>query len=46
LQVERSAIGILADISPTILEIFNIPKPIEMTGQSMLKILNLSQNHE
>lgn len=38
---EKTAIGILADISPTILHIFNIPQPIQMTGQSLLKILNL-----
>ena len=28
--------GILADIAPTILDIFNIKKPIEMTGESLL----------
>ncbi len=28
--------GILADISPTLLNIFNIDKPIEMTGESLL----------
>lgn len=27
----------LADIAPTILELFNIPKPADMTGQSLLK---------
>ncbi len=43
---EKSAIGILADISPTILDIFNIQKPIQMTGQSLLKTLNLSTNDE
>ncbi len=29
--------GILADVAPTILEIMHIPKPREMTGQSLLK---------
>lgn len=29
--------GILADIAPTILELFNIEKPIEMTGNSLLE---------
>ncbi len=34
ISVEAS--GILADVAPTILEIMNIPKPKEMTGQSLL----------
>ena len=29
--------GRLADISPTILEILNIKKPLEMTGQSLIE---------
>jgi 2,3-bisphosphoglycerate-independent phosphoglycerate mutase len=29
--------GRLADIAPTILEILKLPKPLEMTGQSLLK---------
>jgi len=29
--------GLLSDIAPTILEILNIPKPAEMTGESLLK---------
>ncbi|MDP3793079.1 MAG: 2,3-bisphosphoglycerate-independent phosphoglycerate mutase [bacterium] len=32
--------GIIADIAPTILEILNISKPEEMTGESLFKILN------
>ena len=28
--------GILSDVAPTILELMNIPKPSEMTGQSLL----------
>jgi len=41
LSHEKTAVGILADISPTILDIFDINQPIEMTGQSLLRILNL-----
>ena len=29
--------GILADIAPTMLEILGLPKPIEMTGQSLIE---------
>ncbi|MFA5230024.1 MAG: hypothetical protein WC422_00990 [Candidatus Paceibacterota bacterium] len=38
---EKTAIGILADISPTVLDIFDIKQPIEMTGHSLLSILKL-----
>jgi len=31
--------GILCDIAPTILELMQIPKPLEMVGTSLLKIL-------
>ena len=31
--------GIICDIAPTILELMQIPKPAEMTGQSLLKVL-------
>jgi 2,3-bisphosphoglycerate-independent phosphoglycerate mutase len=31
--------GILADIAPTILDLFGIPKPIPMTGHSIIKII-------
>lgn len=31
--------GILSDIAPTLLSLMDIPKPKEMTGQSLLKIL-------
>lgn len=31
--------GIICDIAPTILELMNVPKPPEMTGQNLLKIL-------
>ncbi len=33
-------IGILSDITPTILELMDLPKPPSMTGQSLLKELN------
>ncbi|TAN58683.1 2,3-bisphosphoglycerate-independent phosphoglycerate mutase, partial [Patescibacteria group bacterium] len=28
--------GVLADIAPTILDVYNIPKPEEMTGKSLI----------
>lgn len=31
--------GVLSDIAPTVLELMNIPKPVEMTGISLLPIL-------
>ena len=31
--------GILSDIAPTVLELLDIPKPAEITGQSLLKLL-------
>ncbi len=33
--------GILADVAPTILELMGIPKPVEMTGTSLLPILKI-----
>ena len=41
---EKTPVGILADIAPTILELMNIPEPKEMTGQSLLKFLIFNQN--
>ncbi|MBI4993804.1 2,3-bisphosphoglycerate-independent phosphoglycerate mutase [Candidatus Wolfebacteria bacterium] len=38
-EAEKSTIGILADVAPTILEIMNLPKSKEMTGESLLKLL-------
>ena len=35
-KAEKESIGILADVAPTILELMGIPKPKEMTGQSLL----------
>jgi len=37
-QVDKNLVasGLLSDIAPTILELLNIPKPPEMTGQSLL----------
>lgn len=31
--------GLLSDIAPTVLDLLNIPKPEEMTGESLLEIL-------
>ena len=36
---EKETVGIISDIAPTILELMDIPKPKEMTGQSLLKLL-------
>jgi len=38
---EREINGVLADIAPTILNILGLAKPKEMTGQSLLKILDI-----
>lgn len=38
-EAEKSSLGILADVAPTILELMNLPKPAEMTGQSLLRFL-------
>ena len=43
---EKSAAGILADISPTVLDIFNITPPSDMTGRSLFQLLNLEQRYE
>jgi len=39
IRVEKEVIGILSDVSPTILELMGISKSEEMTGQSLLKSL-------
>jgi 2,3-bisphosphoglycerate-independent phosphoglycerate mutase len=31
--------GILSDVAPTILELMNIPKPEEMTGDSLMRLI-------
>ncbi|HEY4475756.1 MAG TPA: 2,3-bisphosphoglycerate-independent phosphoglycerate mutase [Candidatus Paceibacterota bacterium] len=36
---ENEAAGILSDVTPTILELLHIPKPTEMTGESLLRLL-------
>ncbi len=36
---EKEIAGLLTDVAPTILELMNIKKPPEMTGQSLLKFL-------
>lgn len=35
----EGSIGILSDVAPTILELLGIPKPPEMTGQSLIQLL-------
>lgn len=37
--LEKEATGILADVAPTVLELMHIPKPPEMTGQSLIPFL-------
>lgn len=38
-MIEGEISGILSDIAPTVLELLDVPKPAEMTGQSLLKLL-------
>jgi len=38
-NAEKSPSGVLADISPTVLELLGVPKPKEMTAQSLLELL-------
>ena len=38
-SAERASIGVLSDISPTILELMHIPKPGEMTAQSLVDLM-------
>ena len=35
----KQASGLLADVAPTILELMGIEKPVEMTGESLLRLL-------
>lgn len=35
----KQSSGLLTDVAPTILELMNIEKPVEMTGDSLLKII-------
>ena len=37
--IEENPIGILADVAPTVLEVMGVPKPKDMTGESLLKSL-------
>lgn len=41
LEIEKWAGGILADVTPTILELFNLPIPSEITGQSLIPLLGI-----
>ena len=36
---ERTSIGVLADVSPTLLELMHVPKPEEMTAQSLIDLM-------
>lgn len=38
-ELEERATGILSDIAPTILELMELPKPPEMTGESLVRLL-------
>jgi len=38
-STEDNTVGILSDVAPTILELLNLPKPKDMTGNSLLKYL-------
>lgn len=38
-SAEQTSIGVLADISPTILELMHVPKPEEMTAQSIVDLI-------
>lgn len=39
-RIEKETVGLLSDVAPTVLDLLDIPKPIEMTGESLLKKLN------
>ena len=38
-KIERTKIGVISDVAPTVLELMGIPKPTEMTGVSLLQSL-------
>ncbi len=38
-RAQKEIVGVLSDVAPTILEIMNLPKPAQMTGESLLKNL-------
>lgn len=38
-QLKKETGGILVDVAPTILELMSLPKPQEMTGQSLMPLL-------
>lgn len=40
-EIENSSGGMLADVAPTILNLFGLPLPQEMTGQSLLPLLGI-----
>lgn len=38
-RAEREVVGVLSDVAPTVLELLSIPKPGEMTGESLTRLL-------
>ena len=36
-EAEHSAVGLLSDVAPTVLELLGVPKPNEMSGESVLR---------
>lgn len=38
-EINLPVAGLLSDIAPTVLELLNLPKPEEMTGESLLDVL-------
>ncbi len=43
---QAQAIGVLSDVAPTILELFGIQKPAEMTGKSLIPYLFQTNTHK
>jgi 2,3-bisphosphoglycerate-independent phosphoglycerate mutase len=38
-NIDRSNVGVLSDVAPTVLELMGVPKPAEMNGISLLQSL-------
>jgi 2,3-bisphosphoglycerate-independent phosphoglycerate mutase len=38
-ESEKRTMGIISDVAPTILQLLEIPKPTEMSGESLLSLL-------
>ncbi len=41
--MSTNALGILADVAPTVLDLLDVPKPKDMTGQSLMPVLKRFQ---